>query len=100
MWKTALLLLVTIIIIPFIAFTIDTHLNPAQQEILYDLLWMYVIAASLCFIISSSGNSRKRKEDCWKPVNHCLTNTVKVLLIQDCGELSATLIMLQNNQYG
>jgi len=64
MWKTALLLLVTIIIIPSIAFAIDTPLNPAQQAILNDLLWVYVIAVSLCFIISSSGNSRKRKEDC------------------------------------
>ena len=65
MWKTALLLIVTIIVVPFIAFSVDTPLNPQQQAILYDLLWVYVIAAALCFIMSSITGNHSQVDKLW-----------------------------------
>jgi steroid 5-alpha reductase family enzyme len=65
MWKTALLLIVTIIIIPFLAFRIDKPLNPEQQAILIDLLWIYAIAATICFITSTITNNYSQVDKLW-----------------------------------
>lgn len=65
MWKTALLLIVTIIIIPLLAFRIDTPLNPEQQAILIDLLWIYAIAATICFITSTITNNYSQVDKLW-----------------------------------
>lgn len=65
MWKTALFLIVTIIIIPFLAFRIDTPLNPDQQAILSDLLWIYVIATAICFITSTITDNYSQVDKLW-----------------------------------
>jgi steroid 5-alpha reductase family enzyme len=65
MWKTALLLIVTIIIVPFLAFRIDTPLNPEQQAILAELFWIYVIAAALCFITSTITANYSQVDKLW-----------------------------------
>ena len=38
MWKTVLALLITIVVIPVLAFTFDQPPTPLQQEILTDLV--------------------------------------------------------------
>ncbi len=53
MWKTILALLVTIIVIPFLAFTMDTPLTAFQKEVLIDLLAVYLATALLCFVVST-----------------------------------------------
>ncbi|HDZ42141.1 MAG TPA: DUF1295 domain-containing protein [Bacteroidetes bacterium] len=65
MWKTALFLIVTIIIIPFLAFRIDTPLSPGQQAILADLLRIYIIAAALCFITSTITGNYSQVDKLW-----------------------------------
>jgi len=65
MWKTALLLLLTIIIIPFLAFRLDVPLRPDQQSVLYDLLWIYVIAAAICFITSTITGNHSQVDKLW-----------------------------------
>lgn len=65
MWKTALLLLITIIVIPFFAFRLDVPLSPDQQVILTDLLWVYFITASICFITSSITGNFSQVDKLW-----------------------------------
>ncbi|MDT8401360.1 MAG: DUF1295 domain-containing protein [Bacteroidales bacterium] len=65
MWKTALFLIVTIIIIPFLAFRIDTPLSPEQQALLTDLLWIYIITAVLCFITSTITGNFSQVDKLW-----------------------------------
>ncbi|MFO7852127.1 MAG: DUF1295 domain-containing protein [Bacteroidota bacterium] len=64
-WQTALLLLVTIIIIPFFAFKLDEPLDPTQQAILVDLLWIYIIAAAMCFITSTVTGNYSQVDKLW-----------------------------------
>jgi len=49
MWKTVLALLVTIIVIPILAFTMDESVTVFQKEILHNLVIVYLAAAFLCF---------------------------------------------------
>ncbi|MBN1387032.1 MAG: DUF1295 domain-containing protein [Bacteroidales bacterium] len=65
MWKTILILIVTIIIIPFLAFKLDVPLSHDQQAILNDLLWIYVIAAALCFITSTITGNYSQVDKLW-----------------------------------
>jgi len=53
MWKTILALLVTIIVIPFLAFRFDQPLTGLQNQILFKLVVVYLAAALLCFVVSS-----------------------------------------------
>ncbi|MEA3461691.1 MAG: hypothetical protein U9R49_07420 [Bacteroidota bacterium] len=47
MWKTVLALLVTIIVIPILAFTMDEPVTAFQKEILIDLVIVYLAVALL-----------------------------------------------------
>jgi len=51
MWKTALFLLLTIIVIPFFALRFNEPLTPLQVEVLRDLLTIYILAAGACFLL-------------------------------------------------
>ena len=65
MWKTVLFLLVTIIIIPFLAFRLDVPLSHHQQAILKDLLWVYIVAAAICFITSTITGNYSQVDKLW-----------------------------------
>ncbi|MEE4117045.1 MAG: DUF1295 domain-containing protein [Marinilabiliaceae bacterium] len=65
MWKTIVFLLVTIIIIPFIAFRFDQGLSPEQLDILRELLTVYIIAASLCFMVSTLAKNYSQVDKLW-----------------------------------
>lgn len=65
MWKTILFLLVTIIIVPFIAFRFDQGLSTEQIAILRDLVSVYLVAASLCFIVSTLSNNYSQVDKLW-----------------------------------
>ncbi len=65
MWKTALFLLLTIIIIPFIAFSAGVSLGPEQKAILADLLKIYIIAIALCFITSTITGNHSQVDKLW-----------------------------------
>ena len=49
MWKVALGLIVTLIVIPVLAFEMDVPLTNAQGVILHKLIIVYLAAAGLCF---------------------------------------------------
>jgi len=65
MWKTVLGLLVTIIVIPILAFTMDEPLTAFQNEVLVKLLIVYLAAALLCFVISSLSNNYSQVDKLW-----------------------------------
>jgi steroid 5-alpha reductase family enzyme len=65
MWKTVLALLVTIIVIPFLAFTMDEPLTASQNEILINLLIVYLVAAVLCFLVSTISGNYSQVDKLW-----------------------------------
>ena len=65
MWKTVLALLVTIIVIPFLAFTMDEPLTTSQNEILINLLIVYLAAAILCFVVSTITGNYSQVDKMW-----------------------------------
>ena len=65
MWKTVLALLVTIIVIPFLGFTLDEPLSDAQHGILIQLLIVYLAAALLCFVFSSLSGNYSQVDKLW-----------------------------------
>jgi len=68
MWKTALALLVTIIVIPFLAFTLDEPLTGLQHGILIKLLIVYLAAALLCFVVSSISGNYSQVDKLWSVI--------------------------------
>ncbi len=65
MWKTALALLVTIIVIPVLAFTMDEPLTDVQHGILLKLLIVYLAAALLCFVVSTISGNYSQVDKLW-----------------------------------
>jgi steroid 5-alpha reductase family enzyme len=65
MWKTALALLVTIIVIPVLAFTMDEPLTEVQHGILIKLLIVYLAAALLCFVVSTISGNYSQVDKLW-----------------------------------
>ena len=65
MWKTVLFLLLTIVVVPFIAFRFDEPLDIAQKTILMQLVIIYLAAALLCFIVSSVSNNHSQVDKLW-----------------------------------
>jgi steroid 5-alpha reductase family enzyme len=79
MWKTILALLITIIVIPVLAFSIDEPLSSFQQEILHDLLWVYLTAAVLCFVVSTISKNYSQVDKLWSliPIAYVWMTAVK-----------------------
>ena len=65
MWKTVLALLITIVVIPFLAFTFDQPPTPLQQEILNDLVLVYLVAALICFLVSTLTSNYSQVDKLW-----------------------------------
>jgi len=65
MWKTILALLVTIIVIPFLAFRFDEPLTGLQNQTLIKLLVVYLAAALLCFVVSSLSKNYSQVDKLW-----------------------------------
>lgn len=65
MWKTILALLITIVVIPVLAFSLDVPLVPYQKEILNDLVMVYLAAALLCFVVSTLARNYSQVDKLW-----------------------------------
>lgn len=65
MWKTVLALLVTIIVIPVLSFTMDEPLTDLQHGILIKLLFVYLAAALLCFLVSTISGNYSQVDKLW-----------------------------------
>ncbi|HER07311.1 MAG TPA: DUF1295 domain-containing protein, partial [Bacteroides sp.] len=65
MWKTALLLLLGIIIIPFLAFKFNEPLTDHQKVVLTRLFILYIAAALLCFTVSTITGNFSQVDKLW-----------------------------------
>ena len=65
MWKTAILLMVTLVIAPVLAFRMDEPLTGAQMEILHLLLIIYFASSILCFGVSTVTNNYSQVDKLW-----------------------------------
>jgi steroid 5-alpha reductase family enzyme len=65
MWKTVLFLIFTLIVVPIITFLFDVPLTELQQETLNTLLIVYVVAALLCFIVSTLTGNYSQVDKLW-----------------------------------
>jgi len=68
MWKTVLALLVTIIVIPFVAFKFDDPLISLQSSVLTRLAVIYLVAALLCFFVSTISNNYSQVDKLWSTI--------------------------------
>ncbi len=68
MWKTVLALLVTIVVIPFVAFRFDDPLTLLQSAILTRLVIIYLVAALLCFVVSTLSNNYSQVDKLWSTI--------------------------------
>jgi len=68
MWKTALLLLITVVVIPFFAFRLDEPLTAMQLEVLKDLTVLYIVASALCFILSLITDNYSQVDKLWSTI--------------------------------
>ncbi len=65
MWKTVLALLVTIIVIPILAFSFDESLTDLQHQVLIKLLVVYLAATLVCFVVSSLSKNHSQVDKLW-----------------------------------
>ncbi len=65
MWKTVVFLIVTIIVIPFLAFRFDEPLNDTQYAVLMDLVIVYLVAAGICFLVSIISGNYSQVDKLW-----------------------------------
>ena len=65
MWKTVFALLITIIVIPVLAFTLDDPLSDIQHGTLFKLLLVYLVAAGLCFLVSTISGNYSQVDKLW-----------------------------------
>lgn len=68
MWKTVLLLLVTLILLPIAAFYMDDPLNDLQLEALMQVVWVYLIAAGAAFLISTITKNYSQVDKLWSTI--------------------------------
>lgn len=68
MWKTVLALLVTILVIPFIAFKFDDPLSTLQSATLSKVVIIYLIAAGLCFLVSTIAKNYSQVDKLWSTI--------------------------------
>lgn len=69
MWRTVIILLISIIIIPCAAFYFDSDaLSAIQKSTLAKLAWIYVISAGFCFIISTLSKNYSQVDKLWSVI--------------------------------
>lgn len=65
MWKNAILLVITIVIIPVIGFWFDDPLSTIKKALLMQLIMVYLGAALLCFLVSTLTRNYSQVDKLW-----------------------------------
>ena len=68
MWKTVLALLVTIVVIPFIAFRFDDALTVLQGSTLMKVVIVFLASALLCFLVSTVAKNYSQVDKLWSTI--------------------------------
>lgn len=79
MWKTVLFLLFSLVAIPLLTYYTDTSPTQLQSSIIDSILFVYVIAATLCFVVSSITKNYSQVDKLWSiiPIVYVWIATVK-----------------------
>lgn len=65
MWKTAILLIFTLLVVPVIAFNIDVSPTDIQKSIIKSLLIIYISSSLLCFFVSTISKNYSQVDKLW-----------------------------------
>lgn len=65
MWKTVLFLIFTLIIVPLFAYLYDVPLSEKQHAVMMPVIWVYLIFAALCFIVSTLSDNYSQVDKLW-----------------------------------
>ena len=65
MWKTALMLVVTIVIVPIVVIVLEPPLPSHMHQVLESLIWVYIASALLCFIVSAATDNYSQVDKLW-----------------------------------
>ncbi len=65
MWKTVILLLFTLIVLPTAAYYLDTQPTEEQWILIKRLFWVYAIAAGSCFVLSVITKNHSQVDKVW-----------------------------------
>jgi len=65
MWKTALFLIFALLIVPYVAFSIDEPLTELQFSTLKTLFWIYIATASACFLLGEITKNYSQTDKVW-----------------------------------
>lgn len=65
MWKTVLFLLGTLLVVPILAYYTDEPPSPLQLESLRPLVGTYLVAAAICFIVSTITKNYSQVDKLW-----------------------------------
>lgn len=68
MWKTVLLLIVGLVVVPILAFNFDTPMSPLQANTLKILVGMYLVAAMICFVVSTLSKNYSQVDKLWSTI--------------------------------
>ncbi|MCB0760179.1 MAG: DUF1295 domain-containing protein [Flavobacteriales bacterium] len=68
MWRTILVLLMTLIAVPWLTFNMDTPLSGHQMDVLKMLLWTYGIAAFCTFAVSAITKNYSQVDKLWSVI--------------------------------
>ena len=68
MWKTVLILIFTLIVVPYIAFNFDDPLSTLQAATLEKLTIVYLIAALFCFVVSTLSKNYSQVDKLWSVI--------------------------------
>ncbi|MBK9190555.1 MAG: DUF1295 domain-containing protein [Crocinitomicaceae bacterium] len=65
MWKTVLFLVFTLIVVPVCAYIYDVPMSDRQIEIMMPVIWVYLLFAALCFIVSTLSDNYSQVDKLW-----------------------------------
>ena len=65
MWKTATLLIITLIIVPWLAILFEPPLPEHIEAVLRQLIYVYLIAALICFLVSTLAVNYSQVDKLW-----------------------------------
>ena len=65
MWKIALLLVLTLIVVPIVTYRFDVPLTELQTTALWSVGMIYLVSAMLCFVVSSLTKNYSQVDKLW-----------------------------------
>lgn len=65
MWKTVLFLIFTLIVVPLFAYWYDVPMTPVQYAVMMPVVWLYLVFAALCFVVSTLTDNYSQVDKLW-----------------------------------